>query len=532
MDNKTLALTYIIVAVAVFLTSLTIAIYHKEQYFKIFAFSFLASAVGGLLIAGQGIIYIGLSLILGNIIMLLSYLLLVSGFRAFYNELIIWPKHFWIDLIVCFFAFVYATFVHDSFILRIIVYTIFLVIIMTELYVYLRTKLAKIPRLIRNGFQITIFGYMGIYIVRLILILIKTGDSCTLIKNDKFSGLALMASIVSLIFWVSALQLLDSFKLLEEMREKNNLLDLMAQTDKLTGIYNRHYLDLNIDEYMEISDRLGKPMVFILLDLDHFKEVNDRYGHAVGDDVLVCTVNRIKDTIRTTDKVIRWGGEEFLILALGTSQEDAVKLAEKLRNAIASKLYDTAGHVTSSFGVAERFYSETQDMCFKRVDLALYRAKNSGRNCVVTWNSSDQLPIALVKVEWIEKWNSGNDVIDNDHRILVELSNKLIESTFLEISVDVVKEQIDQIVSHIVHHFEQEEQILKRIAYPEVAEHMQSHKDLVAEIGVIIENYRNGKSNITDLISFLVGKVVIGHMLMMDTKFFLYTKAEKQDPHK
>jgi diguanylate cyclase (GGDEF)-like protein/hemerythrin-like metal-binding protein len=529
MDNKTLALSYIIVAVALFLTSLTIAIYRKERSFKIFACAFAASAIGVLLIGGQGTINLWISVILGNILMLLNYLLLMCGIRAFYKELVIWPKHFWYYVIAYYFAFVYATFVHYSFILRTVVYTVFLVIIMIEFYFYLRPRLLKVPRIIRNAFQSVIFGYLVIYIVRVILILIAARHSSILINNDIFSGFTFIMSIVSLIFWFSALQLLDSYKLLEAMKEKNNLLDSMARTDKLTGIYNRYYLEQNIKDYMELSDRLGEPISFILVDLDHFKDVNDRYGHAVGDEVLVRTVKIIKDTIRATDKAIRWGGEEFLILAIATSKDDATILAEKIRNAIASKGYGTVGHVTASFGVAERFYSESQDMCFKRVDIALYKAKNSGRNCVVSWNSSDQLPIALVKIEWLDKWSSGNDLIDNDHRMLIELSNRLIESTFVETSTEIVAEQINLIFSHLVQHFEKEEQILQRIAYPELDEHLQSHKDLLQETEVIKDIYMNGNSNITDLIGFLVGKVVLGHLLMMDTKFFTYTRAEKQN---
>ena len=525
MDNKTLALSYIIVAVALFLTSLTIAMYRKERSFKIFACAFAASAIGVLLISGQGTIHLWLSLILGNIIMLLNYLLLMCGIRAFYKETVIWPKHFWLYIIAYYFAFVYATFVHYSFILRVVVFTVFLCIIMIEFFFYLRSQLLKIPRTIRNTFQIVILGYLVICITRAILILIAARYPSMIANSDIFSGFTLIASIVSLIFWFSALQLLDSYKLLEEMKEKNNLLACMAHMDNLTGIYNRCYLEENINDYMQISDRSGVPISFILIDLDHFKEVNDRYGHAVGDEVLVNTVNIIKDTIRATDKAIRWGGEEFLILTIATPHEGAVILAEEIRNAIASKCYDTVGHMTASFGVAEHCYSEAMDMCFKRVDIALYKAKNSGRNCVVSWTESDQLPIALVRTEWLENWNSGNDVIDNDHRILLELSNKLIESTFLETSKDMVEEQIKVILTQIANHFEKEEQILHRIAYPELEEHLQSHKDLLQEVAVINEGYIKGNSNITDLISFLVGNVVIGHLLMMDTKFFTYTRG-------
>ncbi|MEI8199123.1 MAG: diguanylate cyclase [Eubacteriales bacterium] len=530
IDNKTLGLSYIIVAAALFLLSLLIAVYRKERSFRIFACAFAASAIGVLLIGGQGTINLWFSLILGNILMIANYLLLMCGIRVFYKESVIWPKHFSLYIVAGFFIFAYATFVNNSFLIRTVAYTIFLAVIMIEFYFYLKQRLVNIPGMIRNVFQSVIVGYLVIYIARVVIVLIEDSNPSLHISNEIFSNFTLVMSIVSLIFWFSALQLLDSYKLLEEMKAQNNLLDSMARTDSLTGIYNRHYLEQNINDYMQAADRSGEPISFILIDLDHFKEVNDQYGHAVGDEVLISTVNIIRDMIRVTDKAVRWGGEEFLILAIATSQDGAAKLAEKIRNAIAAKHYDTVGHVTASFGIVEHFYSETEDMCFKRVDIALYNAKNSGRNCVVSWSASDQLPIALIKIEWLEKWNSGNDVIDKDHRILIELTNKLIEFTFQDTSADIVGEQINLILAHIVSHFEKEEQILQRLAYPGYEEHLQSHKGLLRESAVIKEKYNKENSHITDLISFLAGKVVIGHLLMMDTKFFAYTQAEKNAP--
>jgi len=527
IDNKTLALSYILVAAALSLLSLLIATYRKERSFRIFACAFAASAIGVLLIGGQGTINLWFSLILGNVLMITNYLLLICGIRVFYKESVIWPKHFWLYIFAGFFIFVYATFINYSFLIRTVVYTVFLIVIMTEFFIYLRRRLVKIPRMIRNVFRSVIVGYLAIYIARVVIMLIEDSQPSLHISNELFTSFTLVMSIVSLIFWFTALQLLDSYRLLEEMKAKNNLLDSMARTDSMTGIYNRHYLEQNINDYLQTSDRSGEPISLILIDLDHFKEVNDQYGHTVGDEVLIHTVRIIKDMIRVTDKAIRWGGEEFLILAIATTQDGAAILAEKIRNAIASQTYDTVGHVTASFGVVEHFFSETEDMCFKRVDIALYNAKNSGRNCVVSWSESDQLPIALVKIEWLEKWNSGNDVIDSDHRILLELTNKLIEFTFMETSPDIVGKQVNMILSHIVNHFEKEEKILQRLAYPGYEEHLQSHKNLLREAMVIRDEYNRENSRITDLISFLVGKVVIGHLLMMDAKFFAYTQAEK-----
>jgi len=135
IDNKTLALSYIIVAAALSLLSLLIATYRKERSFRIFACAFAASAIGVMLIGGQGTINLWFSLILGNVLMITNYLLLICGIRVFYKELVIWPKHFWLYIFAGFLFFVYATFINYSFLIRTVVYTVFLVVIMTEFYI-------------------------------------------------------------------------------------------------------------------------------------------------------------------------------------------------------------------------------------------------------------------------------------------------------------------------------------------------------------------------------------------------------------
>lgn len=157
----------------------------------------------------------------------------------------------------------------------------------------------------------------------------------------------------------------------------------MATMDKLTNTYNRHKFDEILNNDIERFERYKTPFSIIMLDIDHFKSVNDKYGHDVGDSVLVEISNLVKMSIRNTDKLSRWGGEEFIVLCSETELQDAKKLAEKLRLLIENYEFTTVKSVTSSFGVACFEEGDDTKKLLKRVDNALYKAKEQGRNCVV-----------------------------------------------------------------------------------------------------------------------------------------------------
>ena len=120
-----------------------------------------------------------------------------------------------------------------------------------------------------------------------------------------------------------------------------------------------------------------------MLDIDHFKNVNDTYGHDVGDSVLVEMSVLIKGHIRNLDSLSRWGGEEFIILCPQTGLKEAKELGEKLRLLIEQYEFKTAKSITSSFGVTTFKADDDQSQALKRLDNALYLAKEKGRNCVI-----------------------------------------------------------------------------------------------------------------------------------------------------
>jgi diguanylate cyclase (GGDEF)-like protein len=153
----------------------------------------------------------------------------------------------------------------------------------------------------------------------------------------------------------------------------------LAQTDALTGLLNRHAIASAIPEVPRVDGELA----VILVDIDHFKRINDEHGHAVGDRAL-CDLARILGTgVRTDDRVLRMGGEEFLIALEGARCDTASTIAELLRERVRSELRVAGETITASFGVAARRPEESRESLLARADAALYEAKRLGRDRVV-----------------------------------------------------------------------------------------------------------------------------------------------------
>ncbi len=153
--------------------------------------------------------------------------------------------------------------------------------------------------------------------------------------------------------------------------------------DHLTGLYNRLKLDECLENEIKRSSRSNETFGLILLDIDHFKEVNDTYGHLIGDIVLKEFAHLLQSNARTTDIVGRWGGEEFLMICPNTHLEGLEILAENLRQKIENFLFTKVPTITASLGITTYTNTDDSDTIIKRVDDALYEAKDRSRNCVI-----------------------------------------------------------------------------------------------------------------------------------------------------
>jgi len=177
------------------------------------------------------------------------------------------------------------------------------------------------------------------------------------------------------------------------LEEKIKEIEVLSVTDQLTGIFNRRKFVEMMSKEVERKARYGSDFSLIMFDIDHFKNVNDTYGHDIGDFVLKKLTHTIAGLLRNSDVFARWGGEEFMILAPEISLDNSVILAEKLREAIENIDFSPVPKVTSSFGVisTSTVVSQSFEFLTKSVDEALYEAKHTGRNKVISFDDLENV---------------------------------------------------------------------------------------------------------------------------------------------
>ncbi len=181
-----------------------------------------------------------------------------------------------------------------------------------------------------------------------------------------------------------------AYQTILEIREKEkiylNKLENLSVTDQLTGLHNRRYFDDHFEIEKQKVGRYNNDLCLIMIDIDRFKAINDRYGHPVGDKVLKEFSLLLRKNIRNSDILSRWGGEEFIILLPGTSIDNSILIAEKIRKAIAADQFKKIGKLTASFGVSKVDASTVSNReAIHHADKALYQAKHDGRNKVVSY---------------------------------------------------------------------------------------------------------------------------------------------------
>lgn len=168
----------------------------------------------------------------------------------------------------------------------------------------------------------------------------------------------------------------DAMLQLQQSREQ---LQLIANTDKLTGLNNRQRFDQQLHTLVAAAERQQQPFALLLIDIDHFKRVNDEFGHLFGDSVLQSLARHLQQNLRSEDFLARWGGEEFAVLMPNTDSQQAWQLAERLRNEVAdTPICDR--NVTFSGGIATWSAGRNAETLLGLADNALYKAKENGRN--------------------------------------------------------------------------------------------------------------------------------------------------------
>jgi len=175
---------------------------------------------------------------------------------------------------------------------------------------------------------------------------------------------------------------LSHFHQFKELLQEQNKLSNNVSRDYLTGAYNRYKMEEEVNRLVAHSDRYNESFGIIMFDIDLFKNINDRYGHQTGDRLLIQLVNFVEKNIRESDILIRWGGEEFIILLPLLSLDETRYKADELRKMIEAEDFNIPQSITCSFGVNKYSKDDTKEKLLKELDKALYRAKSNGRNRV------------------------------------------------------------------------------------------------------------------------------------------------------
>ncbi len=212
-----------------------------------------------------------------------------------------------------------------------------------------------------------------------------TAKWITIVKEKQFNSELLIQIISSIVFIFVVIVIFLVYRSNLKLNSLNKKLEKLSQTDKLTSIFNRTKLDSILEKELNVFKRYKEPLSLIIADIDFFKNINDTYGHTTGDIILKEFSQILSKNIRETDYIGRWGGEEFLIILPKAKENNALITAENLRVAVENFHFHHNIRITASFGVYEcKEVDPTK--CISKADKALYKAKNSNRNCVKAYS--------------------------------------------------------------------------------------------------------------------------------------------------
>lgn len=509
------------------------ALFRRERGVWIYAAGFVSAFVAYSLLLGQGDLPRAFSCVLASALLVFFQLCLAWGYRSRSGARPGWPRRFWAYAAATLASLSLATALVDSFALRAILSSCLTAIAAIEFLAAIRASDAAVAPILRLSARVVALAFIAFHAGRIAL-LAASGDSSAALAGDGAAsagltedGLAnaytLSFSLLFSVLWAGLVVALDVADLLSQLGRKNDALQAMATSDELTGLRNRHSLEPRLRAEMERSSRYGLPLSIVLFDIDHFKRVNDTWGHQAGDEVLRRMAGLASALVREPDDLFRWGGEEFLLVAPHTALAGAAALAEKLRLAVAREAFPLVGEVTASFGVAEWPPEGSLEAWFARVDQALYRAKNGGRNRVVAIGGDEALPVASVRIAWRDEWSSGNELIDAQHIRLIELANSLLAISLS--GGEGESDAVDALVEHVKAHFADEERVLAEVGYPDAAAHAKLHAGLSLAAGEL--RTRLGAEGSSALFDFLVNRVVVEHLVKADSLFFAYTRGAR-----
>ena len=325
-----------------------------------------------------------------------------------------------------------------------------------------------------------------------------------------------------------------------ERVQSEEALQHQAFYDKLTNLPNRALLIERLQLEMTHARRDQSLLALLFVDLNKFKPVNDQHGHRVGDWLLHAVARRIERCIRESDTAARIGGDEFVILLPRIAlPSKAVGIAETLSHVIAQPFLtpDTLVlDIAASIGIAlyPDHASNAQDL-LEAGDEAMYRAKQSGTGRVVIYESPDSRSETGSTPErahllWKSAFESGNPVIDAEHRELFRIANRLFERMAqAEVDRDAVAAAFANLLERADRHFQNEETLLRQFGYDHADDHAAEHGRLIQRAATLHGQLVRGEISLDALRHFIVTDFIRGHLQHDDVQFFRIFSVDAAD---
>lgn len=471
-------------------------------------------AVGYLFLVLRGDIPDFVSIICGNTAIAVAYSLFLLAIRRFLNR----PCPLWLLIAPPLVVAAGAALSLDSFPQRTVIANgVFVLQRLMSARDLLRERLGSSMR----GRNLVLLG-LGISSA---LLVARVG--ATILRPQDLAAIfqpSAVQQISFLLLFLSLLLVANGFLMMTKERSDDQLRQA-ARRDHLTGCWNRVHIEEVVAQELAQLNRYGHPIAALLVDIDWFKAINDRHGHDRGDSVLREFSEVVRASLRGTDVLCRWGGEEFLVILPMTGLAEAIGLAERLRREVADHAFSIGERVSVSIGVAACLSADTWENWFHRVDAALYRAKTSGRNQTRADGVAFVMPPESGESAWIYQlvWRraylSGSAEIDTQHRELYDAANGLLRLGAVGRSNPEIVAAIEDFLAKTRKHFRDEERIIAAAGFSETEEHVRIHAELNSRAEDLLSLYRVGRVDAATIFHFVIHELFAGHILLDDHTF-------------
>ncbi len=508
-------------SLAVFFILFILEAFSKREFHLIlFALGFGAGTLGFVLLTDQAGLPVWLGVLSANLLIFFFHIAISWGLRSWAGQGRSWIVRYTVLFLLAAVVLI-AGMVLQNLAWRVTAMSGGIILVMLGVLRDLRLRKRPASPSIVVALRILVGALIVFHAIRISQAVGFLGSPSTFHPFSEFSATLILLLTM---LWGGILLIADADALYLELRRSHVQMTKTATTDALTGIGNRRALEDRAHYEIKRAGRFGSPLCGILIDIDHFKVINDELGHLTGDEVLKEVCSAIASSLRSTDQLFRWGGEEFFVIAPETPQTGARNLAEKIRRRVESIASCCQRPLTVSLGVALWERQEDLLLWLERADKALYLAKNRGRNRVAL-DSPPRSSWLENKIQWHSEWNSGNAVIDEEHRQLITKADVIRSLAAQEGTQEQIVHLLEEIVAETKAHFQHEEGIMRVKAYPEMPQHAEIHRRLLLKADEVVQSLKSGHAGPIEAYTFLMSELLVGHFLTVDTRFFPYLQA-------